>query len=289
MSYAMDRKHLALALLLALPVAACEQAPTETLAADGPQALVISLPGDGVAAAETFEICKIGTDASFDVDIVDRSGAGTANISTTVNVADGECWDVWVSGGAYVDDVTVTENPVPAGYAASWSLDQLDGGVVTTTTGSGAVVTGYTSGVTGSSPTLAGATVTFTNRLIPPPPPEGEGCTPGYWKQEHHFDDWTGYTPWTLFGDVFDDAFPGKTLLDVASQGGGGLKALGRHAVAALLNAASGGVGYAYTEQEVIDMFNDAYNGITDIGDTKDAFAMENEYGAPLCGFPDEE
>ena len=38
----------------------------------------------------------------------------------------------------------------------------------------------------------------------------------------------------------FDDAFPGMTLLEVLSQGGGGLNALGRHTVAALLNAASG-------------------------------------------------
>ncbi len=63
---------------------------------------------------------------------------------------------------------------------------------------------------------------------VPAPPGGGEGCTPGYWKQPHHFGSWTSpYTPATLFADVFEDAFPGMTLLDVASQGGGGLIALG--------------------------------------------------------------
>ncbi|MDH3224417.1 MAG: hypothetical protein OEO23_11935, partial [Gemmatimonadota bacterium] len=75
---------------------------------------------------------------------------------------------------------------------------------------------------------------------VPPPPPGGgEGCTPGYWKQPHHFDSWTGYDPEDLFSSAFEDAFPGMTLLEVLKQGGGGLKALGRHTVAALLNAAS--------------------------------------------------
>jgi len=112
----------------------------------------------------------------------------------------------------------------------------------------------------------------------------GQGCTPGYWKQPQHFDSWPApYTPWTAFGDVFDDAFPGMTLLQVAAQGGGGLKALGRHTVAALLNAASGGVDYGPSVSDVIDMFNDAYaNGGDDIEDQKDIFAGLNESGCPL-------
>ena len=70
----------------------------------------------------------------------------------------------------------------------------------------------------------------------PPPPTGGEGCTPGYWKQPHHFFAWTApYTPETLFSDVFEDAFPGQTLLEVVSLKGneGKLEALGRHTVAA--------------------------------------------------------
>jgi len=111
-----------------------------------------------------------------------------------------------------------------------------------------------------------------------------DGCTPGYWKQSQHFDSWTApYTPETLFGDVFDDAFPGKTLLDVAKKGGGGLNALGRHSVAALLNAASGDVTYGVDEAGVISQFNDAYPGEkSDYNSVKDGFEVLNELGCPI-------
>ncbi|MGR9085984.1 MAG: hypothetical protein ACU841_02795 [Gammaproteobacteria bacterium] len=112
----------------------------------------------------------------------------------------------------------------------------------------------------------------------------GQGCTPGYWKQEHHFDSWTlPYTPATPFATVFDDAFPGKTLLDVLKQGGGGLKALGRHTVAALLNAASAGVDYDLTASDVIAQFNAAYPGSASTYEKlKNKFAKLNEQGCPL-------
>jgi hypothetical protein len=110
----------------------------------------------------------------------------------------------------------------------------------------------------------------------------GQGCTPGYWKQGHHFDSWTSpYTPETLFSDVFENAFPGKTLLEVLGQGGGHLIALGRHTVAALLNAASPDVSYDLTVQEVIDMFNAVFPG-GDYEDLKDQFEDFNEQGCLL-------
>jgi hypothetical protein len=113
--------------------------------------------------------------------------------------------------------------------------------------------------------------------------PDGgaEGCTPGYWKQQQHFDSWPApYTPWTDFSDVFDDAIPGKTLQQVVKQGGGGLAALGRHTVAALLNAASPGVDYGPSPTDVIDMFNAA--NPSDYEDLKDVFVGLNESGCPL-------
>jgi hypothetical protein len=118
------------------------------------------------------------------------------------------------------------------------------------------------------------------------PPPDGEGCTPGYWKQTQHFDSWTSpYMPATPFSAVFEDAFPGPemsmTLLQVLSQGGGGLKALGRHTVAALLNAASPDVAYPLTVSEVIGMFNDVYPG-GDYEGLKDQFEEYNETFCPL-------
>jgi len=112
----------------------------------------------------------------------------------------------------------------------------------------------------------------------------GEGCTPGYWKQDQHFDSWPApYTPNMLFSAVFEDAFPGMTLVQVLANGGGGLDALGRHTVAALLNGASDGVSYDLSAQEVIDMFNDIYPGTDgEYEALKDLFANYNEQNCPL-------
>ena len=113
----------------------------------------------------------------------------------------------------------------------------------------------------------------------------GEGCTPGYWKQPQHFDSWTApYEPSTQFSSVFEDAFHEMTLVEVLGQGGGGLKALGRHTVAALLNAASGGVGYDIsTADNVIAGFNAVYPGSKDeYTDLKNEYAGFNEQGCPL-------
>jgi hypothetical protein len=114
----------------------------------------------------------------------------------------------------------------------------------------------------------------------------GEGCTPGYWKQPHHYDSWTApYTPNTPFSAVFENAFPGKSLVQVLSQGGGGLKALGRHTVAALLNAASAGVDYEFSVAEVISMFNNTFPGNGgSYNALKDIFEDFNESGCPLNG-----
>jgi hypothetical protein len=123
-----------------------------------------------------------------------------------------------------------------------------------------------------------------------------EGCTPGYWKQEQHFGSWSGgyvpnfdSPPGTLFDDVFDNAFPGKTLLDVLWQGGGGLNALGRHTVAALLNTVSPDVKYHFIVgsgngpklADLISQFNAAYAS-GDYEGQKDIFAGFNELGCPL-------
>jgi hypothetical protein len=130
-----------------------------------------------------------------------------------------------------------------------------------------------------------GALTVFVNEPEPPPPPGGEGCTPGYWKQTQHFDSWEGYTPGQLFSSVFEDAFPGMTLLQVLSQGGGGTgaKALGRHVVAALLNSASSGVNYDMTTQEVIDAFNAVFPVTeTEYNALKDELEDLNQQGCPL-------
>ena len=111
-----------------------------------------------------------------------------------------------------------------------------------------------------------------------------EGCTPGYWKQEQHFDSWPApYDPDDAFSDHFEDVFPGMTMLDVLSQGGGGLNALGRHMVAALLNSAHPGVDYSFVEVEVIDWFDNTVPNTKDYYNfVKDKFEDENQLGCPL-------
>ena len=112
----------------------------------------------------------------------------------------------------------------------------------------------------------------------------GEGCTPGFWKQCHHLKYWVGYSPEEMFDDVFGVDAPGDlTLLETLKKGGGGLYALGRHAVAALLNAASPDVDYLYTEAEVIAMVQNAY-ATGQYEEAKDLLEAQNEAGCSLGG-----
>ena len=117
------------------------------------------------------------------------------------------------------------------------------------------------------------------------PPPGGQGCTPGYWKQSQHFGSWTSpYTPTTTFASAFgSSAFGSMTMLQVLSQGGGGMNALGRHAAAALLNAASANVAYDLSVAAVISRFNTAAAGSAGaIEAQKNQFDMLNNQGCPL-------
>lgn len=190
-----------------------------------------------------------------------------------------------VKHNAGLDQVIVTENTPPT----NWALTSIDTKRITFT------------GVTYPAPRLddsedfAGASatlyinedmariVTFTNTYTPPPVTGGEGCTPGYWKQPHHLDSWdgTGYAP----GDDFDSVFgvdlfsPDVTLLQALGLNGGGVNALARHAVAALLNAASG--FYPMTEAEVVAAVQGATSKAL-IESAKNTLAGNNELGCPL-------
>lgn len=117
----------------------------------------------------------------------------------------------------------------------------------------------------------------------PPPPGGGQGCTPGYWRQSHHYDSWVGYAPSNDFEAVFgvDASFDPHTLGDAVALGGGGERALARHAVAALLNSTNPGVSYLYSTAQVISMVQQAYatNSFLSI---KNLFEAQNEAGCPL-------
>jgi hypothetical protein len=129
-----------------------------------------------------------------------------------------------------------------------------------------------------------------------------EGCTPGYWRQEQHFGSWGDIGQDELFAASFcegdEDLITirmgqvkgqqekhNPTLLQAVWARGGGINALARHAVAALLNAASG-IDYPLS---VVDVRIIVCAALTDGGDSaineaKDTLAELNEIYCPLNG-----
>jgi hypothetical protein len=93
-------------------------------------------------------------------------------------------------------------------------------------------------------------------------PSGNEGCTPGYWK--NHTGAWagTGYTTSQTLESVFDVpdslGIDNVTLLQALGTGGGGVSALMRSAVAAILNAAHPSVDYPQTAAQTIAAVNAA-------------------------------
>lgn len=143
--------------------------------------------------------------------------------------------------------------------------------------------------VTSDNSTFAGTcSVAFqgdakgTAGAIPPILP-ADGCTPGYWKQKHHFDSWVDYSPTDSFDAVFGVSGVGGTLQNALKAKGRGINALLRHTVASLLNAVNPDVNaVAYpTPAAVIAAFQGAYAS-GDYETQKDLFEEANEAGCPL-------
>lgn len=100
-----------------------------------------------------------------------------------------------------------------------------------------------------------------------PPPPDFEGCTPGYWKQEQHFGNWVGYNMGDSYETVFGVTLPvihsGISLLGaLEAEGNTDGEALLRHSAAALLNTAK--VDYLLSTAEVIALVQAAWNDGSD-------------------------
>jgi hypothetical protein len=135
---------------------------------------------------------------------------------------------------------------------------------------------------TDTTPTTPPTTSPTTSPTTTTPPGE-EGCTPGFWK--NHLDAWVGFSPGDSFATVFGVALPGQpadlTLEQALDLGGGGVEALARHAVAALLNAAHPEVDYPFTEAEIIALVQGAIGGTQDVETVKNMFEAANELTAP--------
>ncbi len=108
----------------------------------------------------------------------------------------------------------------------------------------------------------------------------GQGCTPGYWRQAHHYDSWVGLSPDDSFADVFGVG-PEMSLGQAVRARGGGANALIRHAVAALLNANSPDVEYDLASSDIIDLVQSAFAS-GEFEDIKDLFDDLNNQGCEL-------
>jgi len=126
----------------------------------------------------------------------------------------------------------------------------------------------------------------------------GEGCTPGYWKnnaKNWEASAWVGYAPGDSFEAIFGvdvtlrgngkATYPTPTLLEALDANGGGINALARHAVAALLNISNPDIGYGIgSTAALITMVHDAIVS----GDESQIDALHillagyNEAGCPI-------
>lgn len=226
-----------------------------------------------VPEPEMVEVCKVytgGTGPAVQFNYtVDDLADGTIDLTGSVLVQPGACVDVAYGGTlSHEHEVVVTE-VVPPGFASFFTTSEYHQGAITALPeAAGPSATGYMHGD-------RGYTFVFTNRGT-------YGCSHGYWKAPQHEDAWpAGYTPNTLFDDVFENAFPGLTLDEVLALGGGGLNALGREAVAAFLNASSG--FFWYSPSDVQQMFDDVFPGTkNEYNAVKDLFEYRNVAGCPL-------
>lgn len=215
---------------------------------------------------------------------------------------------VFSEGPGTATNVTLND-PLPAGAGITWSTSNVN----CTITGSapqtlncafgdmaaGAIATVTVTGTTGyqtqcgnynntvfvnadNHPTVqSSATIAVTGCKTK----ELEGCTPGYWKQKHHFGSWIGYIPTSRYNAVFGvNLFSNSTtLLDALSTGGGDKARFGRHSTAALLSAANNHVNYGMTAAEVIAAVKQAVSkGSAAMDKLADELERRNESGCPL-------
>lgn len=224
--------------------------------ADGPSGITLSYPDDMATCEPTFAISTTGVPNSFTVQ-----------------------YNIFVQVGA--DLVEIGSGTSQGNLDINFTPPALDPG----TTNTYAVFIAVFSGDTLKAKLSGKWNVTCAEEPPPPPPPPApfQGCTPGYWRQTHHFDSWvpTGYAPGDSYNGTFSVAGSYNTLSDAVWARGGGEGALARMAVAALLNAAHPDVNYAYTTAEILAGVQAAYAS-GNFEPFKDALDNANNAGCPL-------
>lgn len=259
----------------AVGLAACQSS-------EGPTTPRPNLAVGDISASPTLEmgkvwVCKTGANGTFRVDSTSAGGppGGTGTlVASPFGVDAGDCLQVAeaLTGAADTKAINVVITETSAGLVSA-SYVKIENGVP-----SGPFA--YNNGVTALYTNDAhGYIVTFVNQV----PTGNNGCTPGYWKQDHHFDSWpAAYDPSDSFNATFGDTWftSDITLLAALKRGGGGVNALARHAVAALLNAESG--FYPLTTAQVIARMQATFDGTFTVEATKNFFETRNELGCPL-------
>ena len=286
------RGSLAVVSLAAL--AACADAPTATSTNLAPPkasaALVTQLPGAG-----ELWICKAGNAAGtfhYDIAYTHTNSTGSALpsllASTTADVAVDACVQVGgtpvlgSSGATY--SAVITETPQTDWALTSVGAIKSDGSAVAITVD---LVAGTASGANLKFGNDRGTTVVFTNTFTPPPPPNPEGCSPGYYKK--HLQPGRDQ----LLGDIFSNtpsALAGFTLQQALFFEGGPTltdkqKILLRQAAAAYFNIGYLGGSYPLTLQQLVDLVNTALasGNATTIENAKNVLAGDNNLEGPRC------
>lgn len=205
-------------------------------------------------------VCKVGPAGTYNFEAVSIEGIGSfltgtpiaataPNVAVAFTLAAGECKGVYQTGGV-AETVIIREVALPVGITLNrieWqtlAFLEFPDGPINTVTGSNQVVL---------EPFAKPHRVTFYNEGGEQPPGFA-GCTPGFWKNS--IGSWaaTGISPTADFDATFGvDAFnPNITLFAAVGRNGGGINALARHAVAALLGAAHPDVDYPLTQAQII-------------------------------------
>jgi hypothetical protein len=163
------------------------------------------------------------------------------------------------------------------------------GFAIAATLASVGLATGTTTTDTSTPSTSIPSTTTTTTTTTTPE--GGEGCTPGFWKNnadKKEASQWTDpFDPTDLVSSVFSAApssVASLTLLEGLSLGGGGVNALTRQAIAAVLSAAHPDIDYPLSVSEIVTAVNAAYlSGDADvIEDLKNELDTFNNLGCDI-------
>jgi hypothetical protein len=282
----------AMALAAAIAMTGCSEVvgPAASPAVPTFDALMFQLTTPAEVAGEVT-LCKDGP-AGFTYTFTISQTAGVVNGITgtlgslpeggVVTLEAGECKLVWkkttafgVSGitGDIAVDLSITEQGPPAGtlfddivFVGAWSALNPDIDLENQT-------------VSATPNRFHGAVVTFVNVADQATEPGAAGCTPGYWKNTR--------LAWPIPKNTNFDAFFGVTLHDVTLEtavgmGGGGVRAFGRHATAAALNAAMGAVDYPLSSAQVAAAVQAVANGTMSMAAAHQLFEGYNELGCPI-------